>query len=214
MWNTWKHQITGAMTKFPISFVSAASIQSLTATQKTKPSSFCRTCTCGFFGFIHHVEVYLVFSCGWGEVAGCHPLVPVCSSAAFQWQFTGYTSHDLCIYLSLLEAGGTRSYNRLSSKGLCNDISIDVPWGGHAGVIVLRLHIWCRWGNANEVSKTRHPGCFKLMRQPRGTRNASPFLVTYIGIYSPCCIYSKMVNCKMYLLNLVIYQLKCCEICW
>lgn len=101
------------MTKFPISFVSAASIQSLTATQKT---------TCGFFGFIHHVEVYLVFSCGWGAVAGCHPLVPVCSSAAFQWQFTGYTSHDPCIYLPLLEAGCTMSYNRLSSNGLCNYI--------------------------------------------------------------------------------------------
>lgn len=141
--NTWKHQITGAMTKFLTSFVSAASIQSLTATQKTKPSSFCRTCTCSFFGFIHHVEVYLVFSCGWGEVAGCHPLVPVCSSAAFQWQFTGYTIHDPCIYLSLLEAGGTMSYNRLSSKWLCKYIVIDVPWGGHAGVIVLRLHIWC-----------------------------------------------------------------------
>lgn len=34
------------------------------------------------------------------------------------------------------------------------------------------------------------------------------------GFIHPPAIYSKMVNWKMYLLNLVIYQLECYDICW
>ena len=174
--------------------------------------------------------VILWVGCGcWLAPSGTR-LFKCCVSMAVYWPHNPwsiylsiYLSIHLSIYLSII----TRSWwyhgiqsSKIKGKGLCNyiyiHILIDVPWGGHAGVIVPRLHIWCRWGNPNKLSKTRHPGCFKLMWQPCGSGNVSTFLVTYIeiGFIHPPAIYSKMVNWKMYPLNLLIYQLTCYDICW
>lgn len=107
-------------------------------------------------------------------------LFKCCVSMAVYWLHKPWS-----MYLSIITRSWwyhvIQSSKSLSSKGLCNYISIDVPWGGQTGVIVLRLHIWCRWGN---------------VWQPRGSGNVSTLLVTYIeiGFIHPPAIYSKMVT--------------------